>query len=146
MSGYARRPKDYTIAPSERLSPSSDPELLVELLDERGDLVQRFDFGALGAPPTMAGELALAFRGHCADKSPSVWSATFGSGIRHWLRFLAERGSWARRIESLGEVDRALLREFIAWLDRPPHRVGTRYSRWSGSSNSLHGSSTTDPS
>ena|SRR6516225_732556 len=58
-------------------------------------------------------------------------SATFASGIRHWLRFLSERGSWAGRIESLSQVDRALVSEFIAWLDRPPHRVGTRYSRWS---------------
>lgn len=131
MSGYARGRKDYRIAPSDRLSPSPDPQLIVELTDERGDPVQRFDFGTLGAPPAMARELAFAFRGHCADKSPSVWSATFASGIRHWLRFLAERGNWAGRIESLGEVDRALVREFIAWLDRPPHRVGTRYSRWS---------------
>jgi hypothetical protein len=50
---------------------------------------------------------------------------------RHWLRFLSERSSWAGRIESLGEVDRALVHEFIAWLDRQPHRVATRYSRWS---------------
>jgi hypothetical protein len=131
VSGYARRRKDYRIAPPERLSSSPDPQLIVELTDERGELVQRFDFGALGAPPTMTRELTLAFRGHCADKSPSVWSATFASGIRHWLRFLSERESWAGRIESLGDVDRALLCEFIAWLDRQPHQVGTRYSRWS---------------
>ena len=131
MSGYARRRKDYRIAAPERLSSSPDPQLIVELTNERGELVQRFDFGALGAPPAMARELALAFRGHCADKSPSVWSATFALGIRHWLRFLSERESWAGQIESLGEVDRALVGEFIAWLDRQPHRVATRYSRWS---------------
>src|SRR5713101_9648986 len=102
----------------ERLSSSPDPDLIVELVDERGDVVRRFDFSTLGAPPAMTRELALAFRGHCADKSPSVWSATFASGIRHWLRFLSERESWAGRIESLGEVDRALLCEFITWLDR----------------------------
>ena len=73
MSGYARRRKDYRIAPPERLSSSPDPQLRVELTDERGELVQRFDFGTLGAPPAMARELALAFSGHCADKSPSVW-------------------------------------------------------------------------
>ena len=131
MSANARPRKDYRIARSRLPSSSPDSELTVELFDERGDLVRRFDFGALGAPPMMARELALAFRGHLADKRPSVWAATFGSGIRHWLRFLSEREGWATRIESLRDVDRALIREFIAWLDRQPHRVGTRYSRWS---------------
>ncbi|MBE3603725.1 site-specific integrase [bacterium] len=109
----------------------ADSELVVEFCDERGAPVRRFDFGVLGAPPLMACELALAFRGHLADKSPSVWDATFGPGIRYWLRFLSEREGWAARIESLREVDRALLCEFIAWLERLPHRVGTSYSRWS---------------
>jgi hypothetical protein len=131
MSDNVRRRKDYRILPSQLPASSPNSELIVGLFDERGDLLRRFDFGALGAPPPMARELALAFHGHLADKSPSVWSATFGSGIRHWLRFLAEREGWAERIESLGEVDRALVCEFIAWLDRPPHKVGTRYARWS---------------
>jgi integrase len=131
MSANVRRRKDYRILPSQLPASSLNSELIVELFDERGDLLRCLDFGALGAPPPMARELALAFRGHLADKSPSVWSATFGSGIRHWLRFLAEREGWAERIESLGEVDRALVCEFIAWLDRPPHKVGTRYARWS---------------
>ncbi len=131
MSDNVRRRKDYRILPSQLPASSPNSELIVEFFDERGDLLRRFDFGALGAPPPMARELALAFHGHLADKSPSVWSATFGSGIRHWLRFLAEREGWAERIESLGEVDRALVCEFIAWLDRPPHKVGTRYARWS---------------
>lgn len=130
MSANARRRKDYRL-PSPWPSSSPDSELIVELRDPRGDLVRRFDFSALGAPPLMASQLALAFRGHLADKSPAVWTATFSSGIRQWLRFLSERESWAARIESLREVDRALLCEFIAWLDRPPHQVGTRYSRWS---------------
>ena len=131
MSANARRRKDYRIAPSQPPSSSPNSGLIVELFDERGELIRRFDFGALGAPPMMARELALAFRGHLADKSPLVWAATFGSGIRHWLRFLAEREGWAGRVESLREVDRALVCEFIAWLDRPPHKVGTRYARWS---------------
>src|SRR5260370_31245094 len=105
------------IAPSKLPALSPKSELIVELFNERGGLVRRFDFGAVGAPPMMARELALAFRGHLADKSAPVWAATFGSGIRHWLRFLAEREGWAERIESLREVDRTLLCEFIAWLD-----------------------------
>ncbi len=131
MSAHARARKDYRIAPSKLPALSPKSELIVELFNERGGLVRRFDFGAVGAPPMMARELALAFRGHLADKSAPVWAATFGSGIRHWLRFLAEREGWAERIESLREVDRTLLCEFIAWLDRRPHRVGTRYSCWS---------------
>ncbi|MBF6571607.1 MAG: site-specific integrase [Candidatus Binataceae bacterium] len=131
MSANARPRKDYRIAPSQPPSSSPNSGLIAELFDERGELIRRFDFGALGAPPMMARELALAFRGHLADKSPSVWAATFGSGIHHWLRFLSEREGWAGRIESLREVDRALVCEFIAWLDRPPHKVGTRYARWS---------------
>jgi hypothetical protein len=71
--------KDYRIAPSQPPFSSPDPELVIELFDERGDLLRRFDFGALGAPSPMAKELALAFRGHLADNSPSVWSATFTS-------------------------------------------------------------------
>jgi hypothetical protein len=130
VSANARR-KDYRIAPTQLPSSSPESGLIVELLDERGELVRRFDFGALGAPLMMARELALAFRGHLAGKNPSVWSATFNSGIRHWLRFLAEREGWAAPIESLREADRALLCEFIAWLDSLPHRVGTRYMRWS---------------
>jgi len=130
VSAKARRRKDYRIALS---GPPSlpDSELVVELCDVRGALVRRFDFGVLGAPPVMARELALAFHGHLADKSPAVWYATFGSGIRYWLRFLSEREGWAARIESLREVDRAVLCEFIAWLERLPHRIGTSYSRWS---------------
>ncbi len=114
MSANGRRRKDYRIAPSQLPFSSPDPELVIELCDERGDLLRRFDFGALGAPSPMAKELALAFRGHLADKSPSVWSATFTSGIRHWLRFLSQRERWVARIESLREVDRALVCEFIA--------------------------------
>ncbi len=111
MSAKALQRKDYRIALS-RPSSFADSELVVEFCDERGALVRRFDFGVLGAPPLMASELALAFRGHLADKSPSVWDATFGPGIRYWLRFLSEREGWAARIESLREVDRALLCEF----------------------------------
>lgn len=131
MSTHPRRRKDYRIARSQPPASASAAELIVEFFDERGELVRRFDFGAVGAPSAMARELALAFRGHLADKRPAVWAATFGSGIRHWLRFLAQRQGWAARIASLGEIDHALLCEFIAWLDRLPQRVGTRYVCWS---------------
>ena len=90
-------------------------------------LVRRFDFGALGAPRVMTSELALAFRGHLADKSPAVWSATFVGHSALAALSLRTR-SWAARIESLREVDRAMLCEFIAWLDHQPHRIGTRYT------------------
>src|SRR5216683_5073697 len=108
MSDNVRRRKDYRILPSQLPASSPNSELIVELFDERGDLLRRFDFGALGAPPPMARELALAFHGHLADKSPSVWSATFGSGIRHWLRFLAEREGRADRVARRGRSSAGL--------------------------------------
>ena len=131
MSAAARPRKDYRISPSKLSSSSQESELIADCRDERGALVRRFDFGALDAPSAMARELALAFRGHLADKSPALWVGTFVSGVRQWLRFVSERERWTAPIQSLREVDRALLCEFIAWLDRPPHLVGTRYSRWS---------------
>jgi hypothetical protein len=130
VSANARSRKDYRIAPARLPSSTPDSELTVELFNERGELSQRFDFGALGAPSAMAMELALAFRNHLADKSTSVGATTM-NGLRKWLRFLAQRESWAPRIDSLRQVDRALLREFIAWLDRLPYRIGTRYTCWS---------------
>jgi hypothetical protein len=117
VSANARSRKDYRIAPARLPSSTPDSELTVELFNERGELSQHFDFGALGAPSAMAMELALAFRNHLADKSTSVGATTM-NGLRKWLRFLAQRESWAPRIDSLRQVDRALLREFIAWLDR----------------------------
>jgi hypothetical protein len=93
-------------------------------------LVNASTLAPLGAPSAMAMELALAFRNHLADKNTSVGATTM-NGLRKWLRFLAQRESWAPRIDSLREVDRALLREFIAWLDRLPYRIGTRYTCWS---------------
>lgn len=130
MSTGARRPKDYRIAPSKTSFSPRYCELIVECFDGRGTLVRRYDFGALGAPRVMTSELALAFHGHLADKSPAVWSVAFAA-IRRWLRFLSEREAWAARIESLREVDRAMLCEFIAWLNHQPHRIGTRYTSWS---------------
>jgi hypothetical protein len=108
VSVNARRRKDYRIAPSQPPSSSPNSDLTVELFDERGDLVRCFDFAALDAPPTMARKLALAFRGHLADKSPSVWAATFGSSIRHWLRFLSEREGWAERVAARGRSSAGL--------------------------------------
>ena len=123
-----RRRKDYRVEfPPEPLigSPGS---LVVKFLDGRSEHAQSFDFGVHVARPQMAAEIALAFRHHHAGNMPVTREGAFGStGV--WFRFLAAQD---RDVASMREVDEAVLRAFITWLDREVSSKGSRYVVWSG--------------
>jgi hypothetical protein len=76
----------------------------------------------------MAAEIALAFRHHHTGNAPATCEGAFRSaGI--WFRFLdAHDGN----VVSMRQVDEAILRAFIAWLDRRLPSKGNRYAAWSG--------------
>jgi integrase len=122
-----RRRKDYRVAPSPEPLIGNPGALVVDMIGTDGALERSFDFGLFDSRPMMAAELALAFRHHCADKGPKTRLNTYHR-LSLWFRFLAEHhGS----VTAMRDVDTAVLRSFIAWLDAKPWMKGTRHGVWS---------------
>jgi hypothetical protein len=122
-----RRRKDYQVAPSPEPLIGNPGALVVNLIGTDGALERSFDFGLFDSRPMMAAELALAFRHHHADKGPKTRLNTYRR-LLLWFGFLAEHhGS----ITAMRDVDTAVLRSFIAWLDAKPWTKGTRHEAWS---------------
>jgi len=123
-----KRLKDYRVAARPEPLIGAPGSLAMNFLDEAGELAQTFDFSVHAARPQMAAEIALAFRHHYAGNTPATRDGAFRSaGI--WFRFLdAHDGN----LVSMRQVDEAVLRAFIAWLDRRLPSKGNRYAAWSG--------------
>ena len=122
-----KRRKDYRVEVGPEPLTGMPGSLLVNFLHDTGDLAQAFDFSAYSAPSRMAAEIALAFRHHHATSAASTRYNTFrNAGI--WFQFLDAHD---RAVASMKEVDEAVLRAFIAWLDRQLHSKGARYVVWS---------------
>jgi len=110
-----RKPrKDYRVAVRPKPLIGTPGSLVVNFLDGEGELAQSFDFSVYAAHPRMVAEIALAFRHHHAGNTLATREGAFRSaGI--WFRFLdAHDGN----VVSMRQVDEAILRAFIAWLDR----------------------------
>ena len=122
-----KRRKDYRVEVGPEPLTGMPGSLLVNFPHDTGDLAQAFDFSAYSAPSRMAAEIALAFRHHHATSAASTRYNTFrNAGI--WFQFLDAHD---RAVASMKEVDEAVLRAFIAWLDRQLHSKGARYVVWS---------------
>ncbi len=123
-----KRRKNYRVAPRPEALIGSPGSLVVTFLDGRSEHAQSFDFGVHVARPQMAAEIALAFRHHHAGNMAVTRKRAFGStGV--WFRFLAAQD---RDVASMREVDEAVLRAYITWLDREVSSKGSRYLDWSG--------------
>ena len=122
-----KRRKDYRVEVGPEPLTGMPGSLLVNFLHDTGDLAQTFDFSAYSAPSRMAAEITLAFRHHHATSAASTRYNTFRN-VGIWFQFLDAHD---RAVASMKEVDEAVLRAFIAWLDRQLHSKGARYVVWS---------------
>ena len=124
----AKRRKDYRVAARPEPLIGTPGPLVVNFLDEGGELAQTFDFSVHVARPQMAAEIALAFRHHHAGNMPATRKGAFHSAGT-WFRFLdAHDGN----VVAMRQVDEAVLRAFIVWLGRRLPSKGNRYVAWSG--------------
>jgi hypothetical protein len=126
-----RQRKDYRVAKPSAYLLGQPGDLIVNFLDASGTLAQSFDFSVHVRRPSMAAELAFAFRNHLADKSEATRSTTFAHGVRHWFRFLDAHAQSDSAATSMVDVDANTLNAFIAWLNRRPISKGSRYVAWS---------------
>jgi hypothetical protein len=124
----AKRRKDYRVAAGPEPLIGTPGPLVVNFLDERGELTQTFDFSVHAARPQMAAEIALAFRYHHAGNTRATRKGAFHSSSI-WFRFL---GAHDGNIVAMRQVDGAVLRAFIVWLGRCLPSKGNRYAAWSG--------------
>jgi hypothetical protein len=124
----AKRRKDYRVVVRPEPLIGMPGPLVVNFLDEGGELAKTFDFSVHAMRPQMAAEIALAFRYHHAGNTPATRKGAFYStGI--WFRFLdAHNGN----VVSMRQADEAVLRAFIVWLSRHLPSKGNRYAAWSG--------------
>ena len=126
----SRRRKDYRVTkPPERLL-GKPGDLIVKFLDPSGARGQCFDFSIHAQRPTMAAELAFAFRNHLADKSKTTRNETFTRGMRRWFQFLDAHVP-PRATASMAEVDTNTVHAFIAWLNGQLVTKGSRHKTWS---------------
>ena len=125
-----RQRKDYRVTKSPERLLGQPGDLIVKFLDASGALTQSFDFSVHASRPTMAAELAFAFRNHLADKSEATRSGTFKC-LRRWFRFLDAHARSGDAVASMAAVDISLINAFIAWLNRRLISKGTRHRAWS---------------
>jgi hypothetical protein len=126
----SRRRKDYRVdSQPEHFTGAPIDTLMVRFPNE--EIVETFDFQIYAARAEMAAVIALAFRMHGADKSPETRRTLFVSAVRQWFVFLDAHDP-ERRFTAGIDIDAALVRAYVAWLDARPARIATRYSLWSG--------------
>jgi integrase len=123
-----KRRKDYRVAAPPETLIGTPGSFVVNFLDDWGKVTQSFDFSGHTARPQMAAEIALAFRCHHAAAAPRTRAGVFCSTTA-WFRFL---DSHNQQIVAVSQVDEALLRMFITWLDRHLPSKGSSYTAWSG--------------
>ncbi len=125
-----RRRKDYRLdSQPEYFTGTLVNTLIVRFAD--GDGVETFDFRPHAVRAEMAAVIALAFRMHGADKSRETRRTLFAGAVRQWFVFLDAHDA-ERRLKAGSDIDAALVRAFLVWLDARPARIATRYSIWSG--------------
>lgn len=122
-----RQRKDYRLAPYPKVLTGEPGCLLVTFLNSAGQPEGAFDFSIFGMKLGVSGEIALAFRHHHAGHCPATRASAFHA-LRHWFMFLHDQDP---AIRSMQDVDTAVLRAYISWLDTKPWMKASRYSTWS---------------
>ncbi|MDX2276173.1 MAG: hypothetical protein NW206_12050 [Hyphomonadaceae bacterium] len=126
----SRRRKDYRLdTQPEHFAGAPIDTLIVRFAGDES--VEAFDFRVYAARAEMAAIIALAFRMHGADKSPETRRTLFVSAVRQWFAFLDAHDP-EQLLKAGTDIDAALVRAFLIWLDARPARIATRYSLWSG--------------
>lgn len=127
-----KRRKDYRLPPRPAsLSEVGRPEdFVVRFTSPAGVPGRSLDLSAYAHRPRLAAEFAFASRHHLADKAGET-RKTFRHNIPSWFRFLDEHDPAREAVRSARDIDTALLRAYVAWLDRRPLAVGTRDRLWS---------------
>jgi integrase len=122
-----RRQKDYRVAPSPEPLVGNPGALLVNVVDADGKLERSFDFTVFAERPTMAAELALAFRHHYAVRQPANRTNAYRA-VKLWFVFVEAHDV---SIAAMRDVDTDTLNAFIVWLGTKAWSKSTRYSQWS---------------
>lgn len=122
--------KDYRLDSQPATFTGAPLKTLVVRFQGACDDVETFDLRCFAARREMAAVIALAFRQHGGDKA-STTRVGMLSPIRRWFEFLDAHDP-KRRLVRGRDIDAALVRAFIAWLDTQPWRIGSRYTTWSG--------------
>ncbi|WP_292370094.1 site-specific integrase [Mesorhizobium sp.] len=122
-----RRRKNYRLDRSPIPLIGAPGSLVVNFLDPDGRAENCFDFSVHKRAPQVAAEIALAFRYHHAGHSPATRVGDFHA-LRKWFAFL---DAHEPGIGSMSDVDTAVLRAFITFLDAKPWAKSTRHSAWS---------------
>lgn len=127
-----KRRKDYRLPqqPAHLFEVGRPESLVVRFPTPDGTPAQSFDLSAHVSRPHLAAELAFAASYHLADKSNATRRG-FQYNIPWWFRFLDEHDPAREAVRSARDIDTALLRGYVAWLDRQPAAVGTKDLRWS---------------
>lgn len=124
--------KDYRLPPRPTpIFTAVRPEdLVVRFPTPAGTPSRSLDFSAFAHRPRLAAELAFALRHHLADKTDGT-RQVFRYNLASWFEFLDEHDPAGEAVRSALDIDAELLRAYIAWLDRKPLALGTRYCAWS---------------
>ncbi|ANN60744.1 hypothetical protein [Mesorhizobium loti] len=122
-----RQRKDYRLNPSPIPLTGVPGSLVVNFLDPEGRPESKFDFSTFGTTPRVGAEIALAFRHHHAGHSPATRESAFHA-LRRWFVFLSDKNP---TVTSMRDVDTAVLRAYIAWLDTKPWTKTSRHGTWS---------------
>ena len=123
----AKRHKDYRVAPPVSSLLTEPGSFLVNMASPDGTC-ETYDFAIYEARPQMAAELSIAFRHHLAACATATRVNVFRA-VTSWFTFLDAHQS---NVAAMRDVDGAVLRQFITWLENRFGTKGTRYVIWSG--------------
>ncbi|AOH87304.1 hypothetical protein AWL63_23515 (plasmid) [Sphingomonas panacis] len=103
---------------------------VLRFLTPVGELEQEIDLTGDGGRGQLRADIAFALRHHLADKS-CIYREGIARSLPRWFEFLDIRDPSRSMITAARHVDEAVLRAYIASLDREPWAKGSKAASWS---------------
>jgi hypothetical protein len=102
-------------------------ELIVNKVSSTGELVKTFDFTHFKGSIQLRSEVALALRHYGQDKATITCVGAY-LNLKQWLEYIHENEG---HITCTRLVTSQSLKNFIAWLNNKPYKIGSRHNKWS---------------